>query len=323
MKVVRVHSFGGPEVLQFEDIELAPPEPGCVQIKHTAIGLNFIDTYYRSGLYPNPLPTGLGLEGAGVVTALGSGVRFLQKGDRVAYGAGPIGAYSEQRNIPASRVHKIPDSIDDTTAAGMMTKGMTARFLLRESYVVKSGEYILFQAAAGGVGLIACQWAKSLGVHVIGTVGSDEKGALAREFGCEHVINYRTEDVVERVRAITGGHGVPVVYDGVGKDTFEVSLKCLRRRGLLVSFGSASGPVTGIDLSVLANTGSTYVTRPTIPDYIATDEELEANAAETIAIVASGTVKIPVHQTFSFADVRKAHELLHSRATTGSTVLLP
>jgi NADPH2:quinone reductase len=321
-RVVRVHAFGGPEALDFEAVELPPPETGCVQVRHTAIGLNYIDTYFRSGLYPNPLPTGLGLEAAGVVTMVGLGVHDFQTGDRIAYGSGPIGAYCDYRNIPASRVQKIPDTISDRVAAGMMTKGMTARFLLRECYVVKAGDFIVFQAAAGGVGMIACQWAKMLGARVIGTVGSDEKAALAREFGCDHVINYRTEDVPARVRDITDGARVPVVYDGIGRDTFETSLNCLRDRGLLVSFGSASGPVKGVDLSLLAER-SLYVTRPTLPTYISTDEKLRANAEETIAVVASGKIRIPVQQVFPLSEVRKAHEMLQSRATTGVTVLVP
>ena len=263
-KAVRIEKTGGPEVMQLVDVDLPKPEPGEVRIRHTAIGLNYIDTYHRSGLYPVKLPSGLGQEAAGVVEELGQGVTTLKVGDRVAYGNGPIGAYAQARNIPASRVVKIPDAISDETAAGMMLKGMTVRYLLRATYKVKAGETILLHAAAGGVGLIASQWAKALGATVIGTVGSEAKMEIAKAHGCAHVINSSTENVVARVKEITGGKGVPVVYDGVGQATFMTSLDCLSPRGLLVSFGNASGPVEGVSLGILASKGSLYVTRPTL-----------------------------------------------------------
>jgi len=323
MKAVRIEEFGGPEVLQMRDVDLADPQAGEVRIRHTAIGLNFIDTYHRTGLYPLPLPTGIGLEAAGVVEALGEGVDSLEVGDRVAYGAGPVGAYSQACNAPANRVSKLPETIDDQTAAAMMLKGMTVRYLLRATYVVQSGDTILLHAAAGGVGSIACQWAKALGATVIGTVGSEEKAELARAHGCDHTINYSSEDVAQRVREITGGEGVPVVYDGVGQATLEASLDSLRPRGLLASFGNASGPVKNFDLGILAAKGSLYVTRPTLMAYVSTDAELAETAGDLIDIVASGKVKIPVNQTYALDDVRKAHEELEGRRTTGSTVFLP
>ena len=323
MKAIVFDKPGPASVMHMVDIELAPPGPGEVQIRHTAIGLNFIDTYHRSGLYPVSLPSGIGLEAAGVVEALGEGVTSLKTGDRVAYGAGPIGAYSEARNIPAGRVSKLPDAIDDETAAAMMLKGMTARYLLRETYKVKPGETILWHAAAGGVGLIASQWAKALGATVIGTVSSEEKAALARAHGCDYVINYSHENVAERVREITGGKGVPVVYDGVGKATLEASLDSLAVRGLLVSFGNASGPITNFDLATLNAKGSLYITRPSLMTYVADDDALAANAADLFDVVATGKVKIEVHQKYALADAVKAHEDLEARRTTGSTILLP
>ena len=266
MKAVRINEPGGPEVMELVDVDLAAPAPGEVQIRHTAIGLNYIDTYHRSGLYPLAMPSGLGLEAAGVVEAVGEGVDSLAVGDRVAYGAGPLGAYSQVCNAPANRMTKVPDSIDDETAAAMMLKGMTVRYLLKATYAVQSGETILFHAAAGGVGLIACQWAKALGATVIGTVGSEEKAELAKAHGCHHTINYQTEDVAARVRELTDGKGVPVVYDGVGQATLDASLDSLQPRGLLVSFGNASGPVKNFDLGVLSAKGSLYITRPTLDD---------------------------------------------------------
>ena len=323
MKAIRIERTGGPEVMQLADVDLAPPGPGEIRIRHTAIGLNFIDTYHRSGLYPVKLPSGLGLEGAGVVEETGAGVTGLKAGDRVAYGNGPLGAYAEARNAPANRVSRIPDGISDETAAAMMLKGMTVRYLLREAYKVAPGETILIHAAAGGVGLIACQWAKALGATVIGTAGSDDKAELARAHGCDHVILYTREDVPARVREITGGKGVPVVYDGVGKATFMASLDSLQPRGLLVIFGNASGSVEGFDVGILAAKGSLYVTRPTLATYVAKDSDLQANAKDLFDMVASGKVKIEVNQRYRLAEAVQAHRDLASRKTTGSTILVP
>ena len=322
-RAIRIEKTGGPEVMQLVEVDLPGPAAGEVRIKHTAIGLNYIDTYHRSGLYAIKLPGGLGLEAAGVVEELGPGVATLKVGDRVAYGNGPLGAYAEARNIAASSVVKIPDSISDETAAGMMLKGTTVRYLLRATYKVKPGETILLHAAAGGVGLIASQWAKALGVTVIGTVGSEGKMAMARANGCAHVINSSTENVVARVKEITGGKGVPVVYDGVGQATFMTSLDCLSPRGLLVSFGNASGPVVGVELGILASKGSLYVTRPTLGTYIASGVDLAETTNDLIEIVQSGKVKIPVNQTYALADVAQAHKDLAARKTTGTTVLIP
>ena len=292
-------------------------------MRHTAIGLNYFDTYQRSGLYPTKLPAVLGTEGAGIVEELGPGVTTLEVGDRVAYGSGPAGAYAEARNIAAAHVAKIPASISDVTAAGMMLKGMTVRYLLRATYEVKPGETILLHAAAGGVGLIASQWAKALGVTVIGTVGSESKMAIAKAHGCAHVINSSTENVVARVKELTQGKGVPVVYDGVGQATFMTSLDCLSPRGLLVSFGNASGAVTGVSLGILASKGSLYVTRPTLGTYIATEAELAETMNDLFEMVQSGKVKIPVNQTYALSDVVQAHRDLEARKTTGTTILLP
>ena len=322
-KAVRIEKVGGPEVMHLAEVELARPAAGEVRIRHTAIGLNYIDTYHRSGLYPIKLPSSLGLEAAGVVEELGQEVTTLKLGDRIAYGDGPLGAYAEARNIKASKVIRIPAAIGDETAAGMMLKGMTARYLLRATYKVKPGETILLHAAAGGVGLIAAQWARALGATVIGTVGSDSKVEIARAHGCAHVINASTEDVVARVKEITGGKGVPVVYDGVGQATFMTSLDCLNPRGLLVSFGNASGPVTNVSLGILASKGSLYVTRPTTGSYIATEAELQETLGDLIAMVESGKVKIPVNQRYALADVVQAHRDLAARKTTGTTVLIP
>jgi NADPH2:quinone reductase len=322
-KAIRISRVGGPDVMEYVDVDVPSPAAGEITVRHTAIGLNYIDTYHRSGLYAVPLPSGIGLEAAGVVEAVGEGVTSLKVGDRVAYGTGPIGAYAERRNMPAGRALKIPDGIDDEAAAGMMLKGMTVRYLLRATYVVKPGETILLHAAAGGVGLIASQWAKALGATVIGTVGSEEKAALARQHGCAHVINYQTEDVAKRVRDLTGGKGVPVVYDGVGRATLMASLDSLSPRGLLVSFGNASGPVTGFDLGTLAAKGSLYVTRPTLMTYTASDEDLRETAEDLFAIVKSGKVKIPVNQHYALKDAVKAHQDLGARKTTGTTVLRP
>jgi len=323
IKAIQIDKQGGPEVMELRDIALAAPKPGEITVRHTAIGINFIDTYHRSGLYPVKLPSGLGMEAAGTVEALGEGVTGLKVGDRVAYGSGPIGAYAEANNVPASRAVKIPDGVSDEAAAAMMLKGMTAQFLLRQTYVVKPGDTILWHAAAGGVGLITTQWAKHLGATVIGTVGSDEKAAMAKAHGCDHVLNYRSEDVPARVREITGGKMLPVVYDGVGKDTFVMSLDCLRPRGLLVSFGNASGAVTDVNLGILAAKGSLYVTRPTMFHYTATDADFQMVAKDLFDVVASGAVKIEIGQRYKLADARQAHIDLESRKTTGATVLVP
>ncbi|WP_348647182.1 quinone oxidoreductase [Aestuariivirga sp. YIM B02566] len=322
-KAIQIAENGGPEVMHLVDVDVPSPGKGEIRLRQTAIGLNYIDTYHRSGLYALPLPAGIGMEGAGVIEAVGEGVKGLKVGDRVAYGVGPRGAYARHRNVPASRVAKLPKSISDETAAGMMLKGLTVRALLRSVYKVKRGETILFHAAAGGVGVIFTQWAKALGVKVIGTVGSDDKIAVAKAHGCAHVINYRTDDVVARVKEITKGAGVPVVYDGVGQATFMTSLDCLRPRGLLVCFGNASGPVKSFDLGLLAAKGSLYVTRPTVMTYMADDAELAAASRDLIEIVKSGKVKIPVNQRYKLADVAQAHRDLESRATTGTTILIP
>ena len=323
MKAIKFHKTGGPEVIQYEDITLDAPGPGEVRLRHTAIGVNYLDTYYRSGAYPLPLPSGLGSEAAGVVEAVGEGVTTLKVGDRVAYGAGPIGSYSQARNMPANRLSKLPDTISDETAAAMMLKGMTVRYLLRETYKVKAGETILWHAVAGGVGLIAVRWAKYLGVRVIGTTSSPEKAALAKSMGCDEVINYTSENVAERVRELTDGKGVPVVYDGVGQATLNASLDSLSPFGLLVNFGSASGPVTGFDTGILAAKGSLYLTRPGLNTYVDSDEALQANVADLFDVVGSGDVRIEVNQTYPLADAVKAHQDLEGRKTTGSTILLP
>jgi len=323
MKAIKIHRPGGPEVMQYEDITLGPPERGQVRLRHTAIGLNYLDTYHRSGAYALPLPSGLGFEAAGVVEGVGDGVTEFKEGDRVAYGAGPIGSYSQARNMSANRLTRLPDAISDETAAAMMLKGMTVRYLLRETYIVKAGETILWHAVAGGVGLIAVQWAKHLGVRVIGTTSSPEKAALAKSMGCDEVINYTEENVAERVRELTDGKGVPVVYDGVGQATLEASLDSLSPFGLLASFGSASGPVRNLDVGVLGAKGSLYLTRPSLMTYVASDEALQANTADLFEVVGSGAVKIEVKQTYALADAAEAHRDLEGRTTTGSTVLLP
>lgn len=320
-----IRQYGGPEVLEVGEGEVAAPGPGEIRLRHTAIGLNYIDTYFRTGLYPPPmgLPFTPGLEAAGVVEAVGDGVEGLAVGQRVAYGTGPLGAYATERLIPAEKLIAMPDSIDDATAAAMMLKGMTAQYLLRQTYAVKPGDTILVHAAAGGVGLIAGQWAKHLGATVIGTAGSPEKAALAKAHGYDHVIHYREENIAERVKEITGGRGVPVVYDGVGKDTFEASLDSLQPRGLLVSFGNASGPVAGVNLGILAAKGSLYVTRPTLASYTANRSDLEACANQLIEVITQGAVKIEVNQRFALTDAAQAHTTLEGRGTTGCTVLLP
>lgn len=322
-KAVRFHKTGGPEVLVHEDVEVGEPGEGQARIRNKAIGLNFIDTYHRSGLYPLPLPSGIGLEACGVVEAVGKGVSNVRAGDRVAHAGGPPGAYAEVRLIPADRLVKVPEGISDQQAAAMMLKGLTVWYLIRRVYRVEKGETVLFHAAAGGVGLIACQWLKALGVSVIGTVGSDEKAAIARAHGCEHTIVYTREKFVDRVNEITGGRKVPVVFDSVGKDTFMGSLDCLKPRGLLAVFGNGSGPVAAFDLNLLAAKGSLYVTRPTLMTYTARREDLEAGAKELFDVVKSGKVKIEINQTHALKDAALAHRNLEGRKTTGSTVFLP
>ena len=321
---VRVHETGGAEVLRFEDVEVGQPGPGEVKLRQTAIGLNYIDVYFRTGLYPAPgSPFTPGLEGAGVVEAVGEGVGDLAAGDRVAYASPPLGAYATERLMPADKVVPIPDGVTDEQASAMMLKGMTAWYLLRRTFPVESGQTILFHAAAGGVGLIACQWAKSLGVEVIGTVGSDAKAELASAHGCAHVIRYDQENVVERVAEITGGKKVPVVYDSVGVDTFETSLDCLAPLGMLVSFGQSSGKIPPVDIGVLSAKGSLFLTRPTLMTYTATREDLLTAAKDLFAVVASGAVKIEINQRFPLKDAAEAHRALEGRKTTGSTLLLP
>ena len=320
---IRIHQTGGPEVLCWEEVDVPAPAAGEATVRHHAVGLNFIDTYHRTGLYPLPLPAGIGLEGAGVVEAVGTGVTEVKVGDRVAYAGGPVGAYAEVRNIPAHRLLKLPENIGFNTAAAMMLQGLTAAYLLRRTYRVQVGDAVLIHAAAGGVGLIACQWAKALGATVIGTVGSPAKAELARAHGCDHVINYSTEDFTQRVREITGGEGVPVVYDGVGKDTFMGSLDSLRPLGMLVTYGNASGPVPPFDLLLLSQKGSLFVTRPTIVHYTAKRADLEALGAELFDVVGSGKVRIEVNQTYALKDAAQAHRDLEARKTTGSTILLP
>ena len=318
---IRIHQTGGPEVLKYEEVPQADPKPGEVRLKQTAIGLNFIDTYHRSGLYPLQLPLSLGTEAAGVVDAVGRGVKSVKEGDRVAY-CGLIGAYADSRVLPADRLVKLPRWIDDKTAAAMMLKGMTAEYLIRRTYRAKKGETVVFHAAAGGVGLIACQWLRQLGVTVIGTVGSEEKAQLAKRHGCRYPVLYKSESLVDAVKKLTKGKGVPVVYDSVGASTFEQSLDCLSPRGLFVSFGNASGPVAPFNTGLLAQKGSLYFTRPTLVTYIASREDLEKSARALFAAVKKG-VKIRVDQTFKLADATKAHQALEGRRTTGSTVLIP
>lgn len=321
-KAVFVRAHGGPEVLSVEDRSLPEPGPGEIRVRNRAIGLNFIDTYQRSGLYPVTVPFVAGNEGAGDVTKVGKGVTYLKVGDRVAY-SGPLGAYAEERNMPAGRAGRIPDGVDYESAAAVTLKGITAYYLLFETWPVKAGETLLVHAAAGGTGSLLVPWAKALGAHVIGTAGSAEKVALAKKLGADEVINYREEDFAARVREITGGKGVDVVYDGVGKDTFERSLDCLRPRGLMVSFGNASGPVSIPSLVILANKGSLYLTRPSTKTYMATTEQFRTAVAAVFEAVLDGTLKVAVNQRFPLADVEQAHVALEGRQTTGSTVLVP
>ena len=324
VKAIRIHRTGGPDAMQWEDVEVGAPGPGEVRIRHEAVGLNFIDVYFRTGLYPAPsLPFSPGMEGAGVVEAVGEEVDSLAVGDRIAYAAPPVGSYAEERLMPAEKVVKVPAGIDSRQAAAMMLQGMTVEYLLRRTYPVQPGETILFHAAAGGVGLIACQWARHLGATVIGTVGSEEKAELARAHGCDHPIVYTRENFTERVRELTDGAGVPVVYDAVGRDTFAGSLDCLRPRGMLVSFGQSSGRIDPFDVGILSAKGSLYVTRPTLMTYTASRAELERSAQALFDVVAGGAVRITVNRTFPLAGAADAHRALESRQTTGSTILVP
>jgi NADPH2:quinone reductase len=320
---IRITQTGGPEVLRWEDVEVGEPGDGQARVRHTAVGVNFIDTYHRSGLYPIPLPSGLGIEAAGVVEAVGPGVTVVRPGDRVVYAGGPPGSYSQARLLPAALLVPIPYGISDQTAAAAMLKGMTAQYLIRRTYPVKAGETVLFHAAAGGLGLIACQWLRALGATVIGTVGSDEKASIARAHGCEHVIISTKEDIAKRVRELTGGIGVPVVYDSVGKDTFLASLDCLQPLGLLVSFGNSSGKVTPFDIGILSQKGSLYLTRPTLAAYTATRAQLEATARDVFDVIGEGTVKVEIRHTYPLADAAQVHRDLEGRRTVGSIVMIP
>lgn len=323
-KAIRVDAPGGPEAMRFEEIEVPAPGAGEAAVRHTAVGVNFIDVYYRSGAYPAPrTPFGLGFEAAGVVTAVGEGVTEVAVGDRVAYAGGPLGAYATERVIEARHLVKIPEGVSDETAAAAMLKGMTAQYLLRRTFRVGPEHVILFHAAAGGVGQIACQWAAHLGATVIGTAGGPEKVALAKTKGCAHVIDYRSEDFVERVREITGGRKCDVVYDSVGKDAFPRSLDCIKPRGLWASFGQSSGPVPEFPIALLGQKGSLYATRASLFNYVGTRPELEATAADLFDVIAKGAVTVDVNRTFPLADAAEAHRALESRATTGSMVLIP
>jgi NADPH2:quinone reductase len=323
VRAIRFSEHGGPEVLSWQEVALPPPGPGQALVRHTAIGLNFIDTYHRSGLYEIPLPASPGSEAAGVVEAVGDGVDEVAVGDRVAYGGGPPGAYAEARLVPAHRLLPLPPAIADEQAAAIMLKGMTAQYLLRRTYPVRAGDTVLIHAAAGGVGLIACQWARHLGATVIGTVGSDAKAELARAHGCHHAIVYSRESFVERVRELTDGRGVPVVYDSVGQATWQGSLDCLQPLGMMVSFGNASGPVPPFRPIELARRGSLYLTRPTLMTYTATRPDLLACAGELFEVVLAGAVKVEVRQRYRLADAAQAHRDLESRSTVGSSILLP
>jgi len=323
---IQIQQFGGPEQLQVVDLPVGDPGPGEIRIRHHAVGLNFIDVYQRTGLYPNKLPLTLGMEGAGVVEAVGEGVTHLRAGDRAAYASNPPGSYSQARVMPAKTVCRLPDAISFETGAAMMLKGLTAQYLLKKTLPAEglvAGDFILWHAAAGGVGLIACQWAKVLGLRLIATAGSQEKCALALAHGAEHAINYRTENFVERVKAITGGAGVKVVYDSVGKDTFEGSLEVLRPFGLLASFGNASGAVPAFAPGILGAKGSLYLTRATLFTHIATREATQAMADDLFAVVGSGAVKIRIDQRYPLAEVARAHRDLEARQTTGCSILLP
>lgn len=321
--VIRFHETGAASVLRFEEQTLPSLQPTEARVRHHAVGINYIDVYYRRGIYPAPLPSGLGLEGAGVVEAVGPAVTDLAPGDRVAYAGGPLGAYAEVRHIPADRLVKLPEAISFETGAAMMLQGMTAQYLLNRTYPVKPGDAILIHAAAGGVGLIVCQWAKALGCTVIGTVGSEKKARIAQAHGCDHPILYTEGKFADRVRELTGGEGVPVVYDSIGKDTFMESLSCLRPLGMMVSFGAASGAVPPVDIGLLGKMGALFLTRPTLFTYTAKRADLLAIAGDLIARVASGEICIPINQRYALQEAARAHEDLESRKTTGSSVLLP
>lgn len=321
VKAIRVEKHGGPEVLELTTVTVPEPAENEVTIRQKAIGLNFIDIYFRTGLYASPLPHGLGFEASGIVEAVGTGVTHLKEGDRVAYGQSPIGAYAEARNVPAHQVVKLPDDVGFEEAAAVMLKGLTVQYLFRQTYRLKEGETILFHAAAGGVGLIACQWARALGVKLIGTASTPEKMALAREHGAWEMINYTNENVAERVAELTNGQKLPVVYDGVGKDTWTTSLNCLQPRGLMVSFGNASGAVEGVNLGDLASRGSLYVTRPTLGSYVPTQETMQAAADELFDLIRQKKIRVAIGQRFSLDQVADAHVALAGRATTGATVL--
>jgi NADPH:quinone reductase len=323
MRAIRFSKYGGPEVLKLENVDLPAPKPGQVRVRHTVIGVNFIDTYQRSGLYPVPLPSGLGSEAAGTVESLGENVSGYKVGDRVAYCLGPLCAYAEANNVPTDRLVKLPAGISDETAAAGLLKGMTVQYLLKRTFAVRAGQTILWHAAAGGVGLLAAQWAKHLGVHVIGTVGSAEKVALAKSHGCEHVLITGKDDWVKDVRRLTNGEGVPVVYDSIGKDTFMGSLDCLAVRGMMVSFGNASGAVPAFEPGLLSAKGSLFLTRPSLGHYARDAREFEETASDLFAVIASGAVKVEVRQRFKLAEAAKAHEALHSRSTMGATILTP
>jgi NADPH2:quinone reductase len=323
VKAIRMARTGGPEVMEYVDVALGEPGPGEALVRHAACGLNYIDVYFRNGTYPQPLPAGLGMEGAGTVEQVGPGVTHVKPGDRVAYAGRPTGAYAEARVMPAATLVKLPDSIDFEAGAAMMLQGLTVQYLFRRTFPLKGGETILFHAAAGGVGLIACQWARALGVTMIGTVGSDEKAELAKAHGCAVTINYNKENFVERVKELTGGKGVPVVYDSIGKDTFLGSLDCLAPLGMMVSYGNASGPVPPFSLAELASRGSLFITRPTLFTYVAKREDLDAAAADLFEMVGSGKVRIDINQRYALKDVAQAHRDLEARNTTGSTVLIP
>ncbi|MCL2310368.1 MAG: quinone oxidoreductase [Proteobacteria bacterium] len=320
---IKLYQTGGPEVMRFEEVNVAEPGPGEARIRHAAIGVNYIDVYFRNGLYSQPLPGALGKEAAGIVEAVGRGVTDLSVGDRVAYCNGPLGAYSEVRVIPAEFLVRLPGGVDDADAAAAMLKGLTVQYLFRQTYRLREGEMFLFHAAAGGVGLIACQWAKAIGARMIGTVGSDEKVALAKAHGCEHVINYRKENFVERVKELTGGKGVDVVYDSVGRDTFPASLDCLKPRGLWVSFGNSSGAVPPFEIGVLSQKGSLFATRPTLFSYADTRPALLAMSEELFALMQSGKIRTTPRHRFALKDAAEAHRLLESRGTCGATVLVP
>jgi NADPH2:quinone reductase len=322
-KAIRIFKTGGPEVMEYVDAEVGAPGPDEARLRNMACGLNFSDVYFRSGLYPQPMPGGLGIEGAGVVEAVGEGVSHVKPGDRVAYAMRPTGAYAQVRVVPASILIRLPAEIGFETAAAMTLKGLTVQYLFNRTYRLHGGETILFHAAAGGVGLIACQWAKALGVTMIGTVGSDEKAALAKAHGCTHTINYKKENIVERVKEITGGKGVPVVYDSIGKDTFTASLDCLSPMGMMASFGATSGPVPPFSLSDLASRGSLFVTRPMLNNYAAKREDLDSMAADLFSMLKAGKIRVDVNQRYALRDAVQAHRDLESRKTTGSSILIP